>query len=271
LFAQGSPIRPAQLLAKASGPSSKWSHLATLLHSRVAEPESDTEQESLGTVYPGDYFHADRAVRNWPEFSRANSVLDLGGTGGELAIALCKENLRLRATVLVSPAEVDVLARKVAKAGMVDSITVVQNDVFSLEVDGLYDIVLAVHCLYAFPKRILAAMEKIASLVRQDGLLVTQHWFEEGQEPQWDNCLRELDQRIHHTRRPLRHPDAFADRVTSAGFCWLKGQNLHGHKNGVQLRLAQRCDECEPELDEDESSIKNVKRSQVAAVSIPAL
>jgi hypothetical protein len=244
LFAPGSPVKPPQLLARLSGPSSNWGRLPALMQSRGEQIHRGDDDSHDEPIYPGDYYHAERAVRDWPQFALSRRLLDLGGTQGALSIALCKALPSLQATILVAPGESESVRRQVADAGIAEQIQIVEGDLFSVEPGGNYDIVLAVHCLYAFPKRILVAMETIAASVRQHGLLVTQHWFEEGQEPQMQNCVRELDQGIRRLRRPLRHPEAFAERVTSAGFRWLLEPNLHGNKDGVQLRLAQRCDDC---------------------------
>ena len=236
----GAPVRPAQILARTGGASARWQDLVALLHGREVNAAGDGQDYG---ICPGDYFHAERAVYQWPQFERADWLLDLGGTGGELCMVLCKEHPTLCASILASASEAASLKQRVAKAGLAERIELIEGDLFSADFHREYDIVLAVHSLYAFPKRILAAMEKIAALTNPLGLLVTQHWFDDGQDADAISGVRELDQRLHQPRRPLRHAEAFGDRVTSAGFSWLQGQNLPAPRQGLQLRLAIHCDE----------------------------
>jgi hypothetical protein len=243
LQAANAPLKPAQILSRANGATTKWPHLVAMLRGSAETTGSAEHLECEVAVCPGDYYHAERAVRQWAYFSSAEWLLDLGGTGGDLALALCKEHATLRASILVRPGERHGIAKKIADAGLSSRIELIEDDLFSAQLNREYDIVLAVHSLYAHPKRVLEAMEKIAESTRPFGLLVTQHWFDDGKDVPAENAVRELDQRLHQSRKPLRHAEAFADRVTSAGFSWLKGQNLPVAKQGLQLRLALHCDE----------------------------
>lgn len=270
LQAANSPIKPAQILSRANSNSAKWPHLVSLLHGREDAAANMEQIESETDVCPGDYYHAERAVRQWSYFNSAEYLLDLGGTGGDLPIALCKEHPKLQATILVRASERNGISKKITEAGLAQRIELIESDMFSTQFDREYDIVLAVHSLYAYPKRILEAMEKIAEVTRPFGLLVTQHWFDDARDVQVQDALRELDERLHQSRKPLRHAEAFADRVTSAGFSWLKGQNLPTAKQGLQLRVALHCDEnaqCNPP-----STSMSVRRAySPAKAAIPAL
>jgi SAM-dependent methyltransferase len=243
LQAIGAPVRPAQLLSRASGATAKWPDLVSMLCGRDVVGEGAGHTECEVAVCPGDYYHAERSVRQWVGFASAEWLLDLGGTKGDLSIALCTEHSRLHASIMVCAGERRGVTARIAEAGLAERIELIEGDLFSVQFHREYDIALAVHSLYAYPKRILEAMEKIAEATRPFGLLVTQHWFDDARDAQVENAVRELDQRLHWTRKPLRHAEAFADRVTSAGFSWLKGQNLPVAKQGLQLRLALHCDE----------------------------
>jgi|GEM_PF-3090076 len=270
LQASGSPVKPAQILSRVNGTAAKWPHLVSMLHGRADQANNVEPTECEIAVCPEDYYHAERAVRQWPYFNSADWLLDLGGTGGDLSIVLCKEHPRLHASILVRAGDCHDVSKKIAEAGLAHRIELIEGDVFSVQFDREYDIVLVVHSLYAYPKRVLEAMEKIAETTRPFGLLVTQHWFDEGQDAQVENAVREMDQRIHQSRKPLRHAEAFADRVTSAGFSWLKAQNLPVAKQGLQLRLALHCDEsAQFNASNTSSSVRRIFSPAKAA--IPAL
>jgi hypothetical protein len=270
LQAPGAPVKPAQILARVGGVSARWGHLTAMLHGRVEAAIGLGNNEGESTVCPGDYYHVERAVRQWGDFRHAQWLLDLGGTGGGLCIALCKENPGLHASILVRADEIDEVSKKVADAKLAERIELITDDLFSVQFEHEYDIVLVVHSLYAYPKRVLEAMEKVAEVTRSFGLLVTQHWFDDEQGTPAENPLRELDQRLHQSRKPLRHAEAFADRVTSAGFSWLKGQNLPAAKQGLQLRLALHCDEsAQPGQAGIVASVRRAASS--AKMAIPAL
>ena len=180
------------------------------------------------------------AVLAWPDIGQARRLLDLGGTGGEVALVLCAACPQLHAEVLVERSARAALQRKLLDAGLEQRIALFERDLDSLDLQGSYDIALALHCFYPFPQAVLQTMETVSAHLRPGGLFVSQHSFEDGRSMAGMGAAERLERRILQSRAPLHYPDAYADRISSAGLQLLRTESATQGDFGNWLHLAQR-------------------------------
>ena len=107
---------------------------------------SAMSQDELGSFIRGLHgasVAVGRSLSKQPQFAEAQSLVDVGGGSGGLAIALCEERPQLRATVLELPSVVPIAAEMVEKAGLADRISVASIDIVNAPLDGEYDVATA--------------------------------------------------------------------------------------------------------------------------------
>lgn len=107
---------------------------------------SGMSQEELGGFLRGLHGMSVAAGRNLaaqPQFSEAESLIDVGGGSGGLAIALCEAHPQLHATVVDLPSVVPITAEMVEEAGLADRITVKTADILNNPLEGEFDVATA--------------------------------------------------------------------------------------------------------------------------------
>jgi len=72
-------------------------------------------------------------------------------------------------------------------------------------------------------------------------LLVSLHGFEDGRSMAGLGAAQLLERRIAQSRAPLHYPDAYDDRIVSAGFRLLHTEGCMVGEQGNWLHVAQRC------------------------------
>lgn len=157
------------------------------------------------------------AVQSWAGLPAARRLLDLGGTEGQAAMALCATNPQLHAEVLVERGRRAAVQARLIDARLEQRITLSEHEIGMLDLQGTYDVVLALHCFYPLPQAVLQTMETVAFHMQAGGLFVSQHWFEDGRGVAGQGAARLIERRILQSRAPLHYPDAYADRISSAG------------------------------------------------------
>lgn len=107
---------------------------------------SNMSPEELGGFIRGLHGMAvatGHSLAGQPQFKIAESLIDVGGGSGGLAIALCQEHPQLHATVVDLPSVVPITAELVDEAGLADRIRVETVDILSKPIEGTYDIATA--------------------------------------------------------------------------------------------------------------------------------
>ncbi len=99
--------------------------------------------------------------------SGARSLLDVAGAHGEFAMALCRRNADLAATVVDLPGSVRVGRRIVAQAGMADRLSFVEGDMFAADLRGPHDGALCFNVVHHLsPERARALFRRVGEALR---------------------------------------------------------------------------------------------------------
>ena len=107
------------------------------------------------------------------EVAAARRMLDLGGGPGSYAIACCRQNPELRATILDRELPLRIARENVAAAGLEDRITLQPGDALADGYGSGFDLVLISQLLHAFgPQECAAIIARAASALAPGGLLV---------------------------------------------------------------------------------------------------
>jgi SAM-dependent methyltransferase len=228
----------AQLMAAQAA----WERLPAMLALQQPRAAADPEAIWQGTRNAElEREQVASAVLSWAGIGDARRLLDLGGTEAEVAMALCAAYPQLHAEVLIEHGRRAAVQRKLLDVGLEQRITLFERDMTSLDLQGNYDIVLAVHCFYAFPQAVLQTMENLAAHLRPGGFLVSLHSFEDGRSTAGLGAAQLLERCMAQSRAPLHYPDAYADRISSAGFRLLRTEGCMVGEQGSWLHVAQRC------------------------------
>lgn len=100
----------------------------------------------------------------------AGSVIDLGGSHGLYAIALCRRHPALRATVFDLPVALERARENVAAAGVADRVTLAPGDMLGDEIAGPYDAALMFQLVHYFDDdRLLTLLRKVRAALRPGG------------------------------------------------------------------------------------------------------
>jgi hypothetical protein len=155
------------IAARLSEAQAAWERLPTLL--AIKEPRAAADPDAIWQGTRNAALERDQvagAVLTWPGVGDARRLLDLGGTEAEVAVALCAACPQLHAEVLIEHGRRAAVQRKLLDVGLEQRITLFERDIASLDLQGNYDVVLAVHCFYAFPQAVLQTMENLAAHLR---------------------------------------------------------------------------------------------------------
>lgn len=95
-------------------------------------------------------------------------LLDVGGGSGSWSIALAEVDTTVRATVLELPDVAEVARRRIADAGLVDRVDVVDGDVQAGEIPRGYDVFLVANVVHYWgPERNQALLRRIRAAAEQ--------------------------------------------------------------------------------------------------------
>ena len=124
-------------------------HIADSIRADTPQTKMDfsgMSQEELGGFLKGLHgsaVAAGRSLSKLPKISEAQELIDIGGGSGGLAIALCEEHLKLRATVVDLPSVVPIATEAVEEAGLTERISVKSADILNNPLKGEFDIATA--------------------------------------------------------------------------------------------------------------------------------
>ena len=143
---------------------------------------SDSE---LGAFFRGLHAGAiatGRQLATAYDFDRFNSLLDVGGGSGGVAIAACQSCAPLRATVLELPRVAAIAKTFVEAAGLTERVGVVAADILALAPDGAHDVAVLRYLLQVLsPDQSRLALRHIGAALQTGGeLFIIGHVLENG-------------------------------------------------------------------------------------------
>ncbi len=228
-----------------AGRNSKWHNLKATLTSDAphrsdfyAGPGEELIKAMAQCSLRGELQEVAGIIAEWGNFSRARTLLDIGGGHGLYAIALCQLNPELRAVVFDKPRIVGFAGKFIADYGLEDRMEVRGGDMLSDELGSGYDIVLISHLLYKFRKDLPSVFQRVRACLQPGGLLALNHWFCSPDCRSFPDGLRELDKAFHSFGHPLCHMEDFNRLITKAGFKLLQVKDIHSVFGVSKLHLA---------------------------------
>ena len=118
------------------------------------------------------------AVSALPEFKGMKTLLDLGGGHGLYAIALCRLNPELCATIFDLPSVIETTKEYIVQFGMKKRIEISSGDFNRDDIGKGYDMILASDVLYRDREQLI--LQKIHKALNKNGLAILKHWTIDG-------------------------------------------------------------------------------------------
>ncbi len=222
-----------------------WNNLAISL--KRQQPEMDNF--SAGPSGPfinslaqrtlrGELQKVTRIISNWEGFSRAKSLLDLGGGHGLYAITLCQMNPQLGGVVFDKPHVIDTTRSYIQHYGMEERLSTQGGDICTDSFGHGYDIVIVSHLLYKFRKNLEPIFDKVYECLNSGGLLVSNHWFcASGCTPE-SSGVKELAKSLQSFGHPLCHVEDFDKLFMKKGFKIIATSEVPSAYDNSRLHLA---------------------------------
>lgn len=148
---------------------------------KITDVPSLSNQDSVATVlrglYPGTIRDAQRLMRKF-DFSAYNSLLDIGGGSGGLAISMVEANPGLKATVFDLPSATPLTKQFVEAANAGEQVDIISGDAIHDTLPGEFDVVVARHFVQVFSEDDARTLLKnIARSVKPGGVLFIIGWI----------------------------------------------------------------------------------------------
>lgn len=213
-FVSSSNYYQGDVILGLSSEQSPWYDLASYLtnpegHTTFEPPTKENgaaiaEQEIRGMVK-----NITTVMSRWAGFQKAGSLLEVGAGHGLYAIAACQIHQGLKAAVYIKPENSQLLLKNITMFGMESRISVVSDDLSSTEKSGPFDIILASHSLYAHQEQLPAVIRTLASRLNEEGLFISNHWFNRKTEGTGMQGLYELELAMHNRYHTIHDREAF--------------------------------------------------------------
>lgn len=126
---------------------------------------------------PGAIADANRIMEQH-DFSTCNTLLDVGGGSGILAITIAQANPHLKATVIDLPSVTPVTQQFVAENNIADRVEIIAGDALHDTLSGSYDVIVARHViqvLSADDSR--ALLHNLATVLKPGGVIHLVGWI----------------------------------------------------------------------------------------------
>ena len=133
---------------------------------------SDSELGAFFRGLHGGAMATGRMLATAFEFDRFESLLDVGGGSGGVAIAACQNCGSLRATVLELPKVAAIAKTFVEAAGLTQRVDVVETDILNSPPDGTHDVAVLRYLLQVLaPDQARRALRNVGAALRPGGEL----------------------------------------------------------------------------------------------------
>lgn len=251
---QRSPFYQGDLFKSTSAPNSKWTNLIETLTKEVPVDNfyAGPDQTFINAIgqrsLRGEIQEVTKAISAWAGFSKARSLLDLGGGHGLYAIALCQANPQLKGTIFDKPDVIEFAGKNITGYMLDDRIAVQGGDLFVDEIGSGYDIVIISHLLYKFRKDLPLIFDKAYACLNPGGLLVTNHWFCSSECLPVSRGVIELGKSLQSFGHPLCHLDDFQTLFQQKGFSVINAVDIPSVYDTSKLHLAVKKVNFEEEL-----------------------
>lgn len=171
---------------------------------------STAEQEIRGMVR-----NVTTVISRWAGFRDSRTFFEFGAGHGLYAIAACQLLPELKALVYAKPGST-ILQENITRFGMIDRITVCGDEIWSQDGSDL-DIVLASHSLYPYQENLADQISIIASLLKENGLYVSNHWCNREHEGTGMQGLYELELAIHNRYHMIQNREEYEEICRERG------------------------------------------------------
>jgi SAM-dependent methyltransferase len=113
-----------------------------------------------------------RALLEWYDFSSIQSLVDVGGGAGGLAITMVQACPQLQATVIDLPHVTPITQKIVVEASVADRVTVLEGDVVGGALPGVYDVAIVSSLLQVLsPDNARQAVKNIGDIINPGGMI----------------------------------------------------------------------------------------------------
>jgi len=181
-----SPFSQMNLIALIGKGEKLWDRVPAALRGEAPEPGGPRRMEAVfdksfivamaeGAVR-GGLQTAVKALAEWPEFERAERLLDFGGGHGLYGIDFARASPTLKVTIFDLPPVIEVAREYVERHGMEGRIDLMAGDFTTDEIGKGYDIIFASDAFYRPADVLRPVLDKVRSSLRGGGLFVTKHW-----------------------------------------------------------------------------------------------
>ena len=178
-----------------------------------------------------------KTISRWDGFSKARSLLDLGGGHGLYAIALCQINPRLGGVVFDKPHVIDRTSHYIKRYRMEEHLSTKGGDICTDHLGSGYDIVIMSQVLYQLRRDIELVFDKVYDCLYPGGLLVTNHLFSSGYITEGGG-VSELAKNIQRFRHPLCDIEDFEKLLKKKGFKVIMTSDIPCVYDNSRLHLA---------------------------------
>ena len=166
--------------------SDTWNRLlTTAMTIRAGTPQithdflSLTPDEQMGYfrgLFPGAVSGAQRLLENY-DFSKTETLADIGGGSGGLAITMAKALPQLRATVIDLSSVTPITRRFVEEAGASERVDILSANAVEDSLSGVYDVVVASHLVQVLSvDEARALLRNLSSVIKPGGVLYIVGW-----------------------------------------------------------------------------------------------
>ena len=178
--------KPAYLGALQELTSSNWSRiLKSAAAIRAGGPIEQDDYYSMSQdelvalfqgLYPGALADAGKLMDNY-DFSTHDTLLDVGGGSGGLAIAMAQANPHLKATVIDLPLVTPITRQFVKEASLANRIEILTGDAVFETLTGSYDVVVARHLIQVLSAdESRALLSNLATVLKPGGVIHLVGW-----------------------------------------------------------------------------------------------
>jgi 2-polyprenyl-3-methyl-5-hydroxy-6-metoxy-1,4-benzoquinol methylase len=160
-------LRAAETV-RAGGPQAKLDYHTTSQNDLVA---------LFRGLYPAAVADAHKLMKRF-DFSTFDSLLDVGGGSGALAIAIAQANPHLKATVLELPSVAPITRQFIDEANISDRVAIFASDAIHDSPHGSYDVVVARHVTQVLSEKdSRALLSNLAMVLKPGGMIHLIGWI----------------------------------------------------------------------------------------------
>ena len=180
-----SPFYQGNMIRLSGNNSLNWSRLCSAMKGDLPEEIGERPEGVFDSGFilamaegsmRGSLHQTVKEVSSFPEFTRARTLLDLGGGHGLYAISFAEMNPELDATVFDLPPVTEVTREFIGRYGMNERVSVIGGDFALDDIGHGYDIVFASDVFYRKPDVLSGVFEKIHGALNDGGSVVLKHW-----------------------------------------------------------------------------------------------